>query len=327
MKKTLIKIFSKPKITIPVFAIFVLIVGFLVYGHIGQAPVVDLTINENNLNPTLDSNGNFSLAFPKSGRVESVLVNVGDVVHKGDILAKLSAPDQEGSVSQAKGALDLAQAQYVSLNAQYGTAKKQQDLIVTNAYKTLLSTDLAGIPDVQDSNTPIISGTYSCDKEGTYTLKPYVSGDADSGYSFNYSGIESGTASVKYENSVALGNCGLQIKFNHTNAFNQNVVWTITVPNTKSDYYLTNKNAYDLALANRDKVLSDLETNIGTDSGTSVAKAQVEAAKGAYNAALGAYQNNLIISPAEGVVSFVDKDLKVGQSVIANKTVIGITIN
>jgi len=80
-----------------------------------------------------------------------------------------------------------------------------------------------------------------------------------------------------------------------------------------------------LAIENRDKILSDLSTTLGNDSGdTSVAKAQVEAAKGAYEAAKGAYENNLIISPIDGIISFIDKNLVVGQSVTINKTVISI---
>jgi multidrug efflux pump subunit AcrA (membrane-fusion protein) len=324
MKKNLTAFMSKPKLIIPLFAIIVAILGGILYTHIGRAPAVPSSINTLASEQIIASGSNVSLSFSQTGRIESVSVKEGDTVHKGQVIARLSAPQAQGAVSQAKGALDLAQAQYASLNIQYNTAKTQQDQIVANAYKTLLSSGLEGSSNIQDPNIPVITGTYTCNQEGSYVLKPYASADSDSRFSINYSGIETGVTGVKYDNAVPLGNCGLQIKFMHLVNFNPNVVWTIAIPNTKGSSYLANKNAYDLAVTNREKTLADLASTIGQNSGSSVAKAQVDAAYGAYQAAVGAYQNNLIIAPVDGVVTFVDKDLKVGQSVVANKPVISI---
>ena len=325
MKNKIIKILSLPKIVIPIFTIVGILIVILSYNNIGKAPKINLgdqniASQSNLLGKTLD------LSFSKGGRVDAILVAVGGVVHKGDVLAKLSAPDAEGLVSQTKGALDLAEAQYASLNSQYASTKKQQDLVVNNAYQILLSSGLEGTPSKQtSSNTPIISGSYSCGTEGTYKIKAYASSDGDSGYSFQYSGLESGISSVKYDNAIPLGNCGLQIKWSSATYFDDTVSWIIEIPNTKSSSYITNKNAYELAKANREKVLSDLATTIGTESGdASVAKAGVEAARGSYEAALGSYQNNLIIAPIDGVISFIDNNLKVGQAVLATKPVISI---
>ena len=324
MKTTIKKTLSKTKIIIPVFAIFAIFATVIGYKHVGNAPIVNIAsdINSSNISSSVNS---INLGFPKSGRVEQVLATVGQKVHKGDILAKISAPDAEGAINQAKGALDLAEAEYASLNSQYASTKKQQDLIVSNTYQTLLSSGLEGIPSAQNQNAPIISGTYTCGKEGSYIINPYASSDGDTGYSFNFSGLEKGVASVKDKNSVPLGSCGLQIKWNNINSFDDSIDWTIDIPNKKSSTYLANKNAYDLAIANREKVLSDLSTTIGSSNvKSSVAKAKVEAARGSYEAVLGAYQNNIITSPVDGIISFVDKDLKVGQSVVANKNIISI---
>ena len=321
------KILSKPIIVISLTLVIGIILVISLYNKIGKAPVVDVTLGTPST--TVSSSGVVDLSFPKSGRISEVNVVSGQTVHKGEVLSKLSAPDQEGVVSQAKGALDLAQAQYASLNSQYATTKKQQDLIVSNAYRTMLSSGLAGTPDKQDKNVPIISGTYTCSKEGSYLIEPYASANNDTGYSFKFSGLESGIGDVKYDNSIALGACGLQIKFTSPTitgaTFNQNIKWTINIPNTESGTYLANKNAYELAKQNEEKVLADLSTTLGGNGDTSVEKAQISAAQGAYDAALGSYQNNLIIAPTDGVVSFVDKDLKVGQSITPNKIVISIT--
>jgi multidrug efflux pump subunit AcrA (membrane-fusion protein) len=326
MKNKFLKILSKPQIVIPSFTLIGIIITIFFYGQVGKAPAIDIKGQEN-MNPVLESGTNINLSFPKSGRVKEVSVVVGQKVYKGQVLAKLLSPDGEGAVSQAKGALELAEAQYSSLNSQYASTKKQQDLIVDNAYRALLSAGLEAIPDEQTSNSATVTGTYTCGKEGSYTIDPYRSSDGDTGYSFQYSGLESGTASVKYKNSVPFGNCGLQIKWAETTYFDDSIDWTINIPNKKSSSYITYKNAYDLAVETREKVLSDLAVTIGKEDSTevSVAKAQVNAARGAYEAALGAYQNNLILSPLDGVVNFVDENLKVGQSVVANKNVISIT--
>lgn len=322
MKNKIKKILSKPKIVIPVFfiiGIFATIIGFR---YIGQAPVVNI---KNSENIPIASGDGIDLSFIKTGKIESVLVSEGQEVKKGDILAKLSATDVEGTISQAKGALDLAEAQYSSLNSQYKTTKKQQDMIVLNNYQTMLSGGLEGTPDKQTDNKVVISGTYTCGKEGMYNIDPYKSSDSDTGYSFTYSGLESGVSAVKYENAIPLGKCGLQIKFVRGDYFNENINWTVNIPNTNSATYLANKNTYDLSVTTREKILSDLATNIGSDNQEmSVARAGVDAARGAYEAALGAYENSLIRAPMDGVITFVDSNLKVGQGVVANKLVISI---
>lgn len=323
MKEKTLKILSKPKIVIPVFLIIGVFVLYLLYPKVGRAPSVDIFITDDT--SSQQSGQLLGLAFLKSGRLEEVLVKEGQEVKKGQILAKLSAKDQEGVLLQAKSNLKLAEAQFASLNSQYANAKKQQDTIVKNYYQTLLSSGLEGIPDEQTSSIISISGTYSCEKEGVYHIKPYKSSDNDSGYSFEFSGLENGVESVKFKNSVSLGSCGLQIKFEESN-FDDSVEWDINIPNKKSTTYLSNKNAYDLAKETRDKVLDDLLVNIGKDGGNSVARATVEAALGAYEAALGAYENNFIKAPGDGVISFVDKNLSAGQIIQANKSVINLIL-
>ena len=230
-----------------------------------------------------------------------------------------------GALNQAKGALELAQTQYGSLDLQYQNAKVEQDQLVENAYRTLLSSDLAAKSIGQDDgHLPTVSGTYTCNNEGSYEIDPYAS-NAASGYSFNYSGLESGFAVVNYNTPVAIGSCGLSIQF--TPEFYGSTKWVINIPNTEGANYTANKNAYDLAVSTRDQTLSQLAANLGQDgtSTSNVAKASVDSAEGAYQAALAAYDNTQIIAPVDGTVSFIDTDLKVGQVVTSNKSVVSIT--
>jgi multidrug efflux pump subunit AcrA (membrane-fusion protein) len=333
------KILHKPKVVVPVVIVIALIVGVVASTYIGRTPRIDLSIiasgDSISTAPTESDLNSFDLAFPKTGRVASISVAVGSTVKKGDVIASLEAADALGTVNQTKGALELAKAQYASLDLQYANVKKQQDVLVTNAYRTLLSSGLRPIASKKDSTNnlpidngqiPTITGTYSCDKEGSYKISPYYSG-SQTGYSFTFDGIEKGSGDVTYYTPQPLGKCGLFITFPSGYSSSDFMTWVIDIPNIKSDSYVTNKNAYDAAVATRDQVLKQFEANLGQNgsSAANTAQAAISSAQGAYEAALGAYQNNLIIAPANGTVTFIDSHLKVGQSVTANKVVISIS--
>jgi multidrug resistance efflux pump len=275
------------------------------------------------------------LSFLKTGRIASVNVQEGDEVKAGEVLATLDAADVKGSLNQARGALELAKAQYASLNVQYANTKKQQDVLVENAYRVLLSSGLAAVAEnklnsspqtVDKDQIPEVSGTYTCDKEGSYEIFPYGSG-ARSGASFDVKGLETGVGTVTYYTPQPIGSCGLYILFPADYHVDANTKWVITIPNTRSTSYAANKNAYDLALATREQVLTQLETSLGADgaSDTSTAKATIDAAEGAYEVALANYNNTIITAPVSGTVSFVDDHLKIGESATANKTIITLT--
>lgn len=328
--KNFIKLLEKPKIIIPIAMAAAIIIGLVSYRFVGQSPAVALSSNSNIASSTaLSTDDSTNLAFYKAGRLGSVSVAVGAPVKQGDVLASLDAGDALGAVNQAKGALELAKAQYGSMDVQYANAKKQQDVLVINAHRTLLSNNLMAVAkdtatDVDESQIPQISGTYTCDKEGSYEIEPYGSVN-DSGYSFTFKGLETGAGNVTYYTPQPLGKCGLFIQF-PAEYYSRYVNWTVDIPNTRSSSYIANKNAYDLAVSTRDQVLKQFQANLGENGSfnANIAQAAIDSAQGAYEVALAAYRNNLILAPIDGVVTFVDSNLKVGQSVNANKTVITI---
>jgi len=335
MKKILIWL-ERPKIIVPAVLIVAIIVGFIVYHFIGRTPVVILPdVSNNQIVSSIGSDQNsINLAFPKAGRLAEVSVQVGDIVKKGDILVSLDAVDALGAVNQTKGALELAKAQYASLNVQYANAKNQQDVLVENAYRTLLTSNLMAVAEKADydkSYMPIdngqvlqITGAYTCDKEGSYKIKPYASG-ATSGYSFTFSGLEEGIGNLTNYTAQPFGKCGLFIQF-PVGYSGTDINWIINIPNNKSSTYTTNKNAYDLAVATRDQVLNQLEANLGKGNSmdANIAQASINVAEGAYEVAQANYQNDFIVAPTDGAVTFVDSNLKVGQVVAANKILITI---
>jgi len=215
------------------------------------------------------------LAFPTSGIVSTVDVSLGDVVAQGDILITLEARelaadrvDALAARSRAVATRDelttgadsntrAASAESVTLKeTTLSNTRATQAEIIQNARRALLSSDLAAVTTDGDETAlaPRVTGTYTCDTEGTYTLETYAS-NADSGYSFRFSGIESGTAPVTTQQATSLGTCGLRTQFDPTSRYADST-WTIQIPNPKSTQYVTNRNAYALAQIQSDSAIA-----------------------------------------------------------------------
>jgi multidrug resistance efflux pump len=323
--RPLAALLAKPKVLLPVVFIVALLIGAISYFQIGKPPQVGNLASE--VTPNILAGNTVSLSFNTSGRVARVNIKLGDSVRAGEVLASLDTSTAEGTLNQAKGALDLAKAQAGSLSVQYANTKTTQDLLVQNAYRTLLSSGLTAFPiGVGDeSHNPTITGTYTCDKEGSYQVDPYTSAVA-SGFSFNLKGLESANGvEVTYGTPQPLGKCGLYITF--VQGFSPSSKWVINIPNIKSSTYQANKNAYDLALATRAQTLNQLSANLGANGSTNadVSSATIVAAEGAYEAALSALNNLKIVSPVNGTVSFVDSSLKVGQAVQTGRPLISVS--
>ncbi len=265
----------------------VLIVGVLFFGGGDDTPdwVTD-TVSEGavsqliSISGTVDAVGTAELAFPTGGTVESISVKEGDVVTKGQVLATLSHNDLKADYQSAYAALLIAQADLSELltglrpeerdvskttaeiaEEEFARVTKEQNDRVTNAYRTLLSSDLQAFPKDKDreSAPPIITGSYTC-TEGTYTLTMYASG-ASSGYSYRLSGIEDGIGTAYTDTSAPLGTCGLNIQFIDGESYG-NSIWTIEIPNTKSASYVTNLNAYNLAVTQKENAIREADQNL-----------------------------------------------------------------
>jgi RND family efflux transporter MFP subunit len=207
------------------------------------------------------------LGFPVAGVVEDLYVAVGDVVEAGSILAVLRSTGTENERLAAMAALRGAIANRGELIAgPSDTARlvtnetirlKKETLATTidiemskvkNAKRALLSDGLTAYTEKldEDAKAPTVSGTYSCDKEGTYTLSVYPS-SAPSGYSYRLFGLEEGVFTASVDQPTELGTCGLRILFDADSKYTSST-WIIEIPNTKSASYTLNKNAYDLAV-------------------------------------------------------------------------------
>ncbi len=215
----------------------------------------------------IEAKNTADLAFPATGIVTEVFVTEGDVVQTGQVVATQAATQLVAQRNQALAVLQGATAQYSEivsgpsteertvtaqniLNAEQNLARVKvvEEEKVANALKTLLSSSLAATSENpnETATPPIISGTYTCAEKGDYLLAVYNSG-AYSGYSYQLTGLEFDSGPVTSNQESALGNCGLYIQFD-SNAQYGNSDWKISIPNTLSSVYITNKNVYDLSL-------------------------------------------------------------------------------
>ncbi|MCA9355157.1 HlyD family efflux transporter periplasmic adaptor subunit [Candidatus Kaiserbacteria bacterium] len=259
-----------------------------------------------------------NLAFPASGLVREVKVKVGDSVQAGDVLATIDVSslwadrkDALGSLAQAKANLDellkgpttysrnVTEETLINAEEALKTTKLSETQKVKNAYRSLLSSGLTAYSEdiKEDAIPPTVSGTYTCDMEGTYQLEIFSS-KADSGYSYRLTGLETGTYSVATNQPGALGVCGLLILFDPSSNYN-NSKWKIDVPNIRSDSYVINRNAYSLAVTQSETAITLAEQSLALAK----ANADNQNAPARSEAVLRA---NAIVSQAEARLNRVD---------------------
>ena len=335
-----------PKRVIVISLILALAIGFFSYMQINKK-IANPEIAPDSATTNANSSGahNITLGFLSGGRIKSVSIKTGDSVKKGQALATLEAENISGALTQAKAlyataqaSLTIAKAKNITNNTNLATVTAQQDALVANSYRTLLSSNLQAIPNsVNESNplAPIISGSYD-GLEGSYIIHFYPS-NSNSGVSFSMTGLETGyTEPVSVNSTVPIGTHGLYITFGSNVAEYINGSengWTISIPNTKSATYTANDNAYISAETARDQAIAQAEASIGTNSSdNSVAQAQIAQAQAQVDSALGAvqiaqanYDNTIITAPGDGTV--ISVNIAPGQIAVPNAPAIQLIVN
>jgi HlyD family secretion protein len=283
--------FLKSKWTIGSIILILLVVGAILIFH--KNPVYQfVTVENGSITQSVSLTGNttplqsVSLAFGSSGIVSSTYSDLGKPVSKGQVLAELNMSDLLAQLHSAQAGLTIAK-QNVST----------QNTLVENAYRNLLNSTPEAIPSngTSDYVAPVISGNYNLDKEGTINISFYYSTD---GVSFKVSGLASGNGgSCNSITAQPLGNSGLYIKCS-TTVINISD-WNIEIPNKNASDYLTNYNAYQLALKTSNNYSS------------SVIDAQIAQAQAVVDGVSAKIRDAQIVAPISGIVT--EFDAKVGQ--------------
>jgi len=346
------KFFTKKKIIWGI--IIILVIGFFVVRSrkVDTSAIQTDTVKKQDLKQTVLATGqvssetDLSLSFKASGVVSRVGVKVGDQVKAGTVLANLEARDVAARLTQARGSLAQAQANYQKVlsgasneevavsqvaldNAKNSleSTKQQQAVAVDNAYKALLNSTFEALPEPNNTNniSLAVSGSYIGKETGQYQI-------IQEGKTFYVRGLEN-TGSLSINTSVTsplpLGTKGLYVTF-PTTVQNANDRWTVLIPNTKASNYVTNFNAYNAALETQKSAISTAENAVAAAQAAldlkkaqarpadlAAAEALILSAEGQVQAAGAELENTIIRAPSEGTITKVD--VKVGELATALK--------
>lgn len=313
MKKILNLIKNNKIKTIFLVVLIVGIGGYFILSH--KNPTYQfVTVQSGSITESVSLTGNtipaqsVSLSFGNSGIVSSTNSLLGKKVFKGQVLAELNMSDLVAQLHNAQAGLTIAMQHASASKNNVANVTAQQNTLVKTAYQNLLNSTLEAVPSdsTKDYTAPTISGNYTLGKEGTINLHYYYS---SGGISFEVSGLTNGTGMNNSITSEPIGDSGLYIKSTFINISTAD--WSIEIPNKKAANYLTNYNAYQLALLTRDKAIADAEASVGTTDISSVADAQIAQAQASVDSIIAKIENAKIVAPISGTIT--QFDAKVGQ--------------
>jgi len=284
------------------------------------------------------------LSFPVTGIVTDIFTKEGATVLEGELLATLGSnklvaqrAEMVAALQKAQAARDelvtgptdeargVTQTTVSSAEASFENTVATEAKKVANAKAALLSNNLEArsTESSESATAPTIAGSYLCEEEGLYTVSIYKSG-ANSGFSYNLTGIETDSDSVFTEQPAPLGNCGLTIQFTEGDRYADSE-WIIELPNTKSATYVTYKNAYDLALQQQEQNVQTARDSfaLATDNATLSNAAPSSASLRQANASVYSAQARVtqideqikdlsIIAPFDGIITEVD--IRLGET-------------
>lgn len=317
-------------------ALLVVIIA-LVVGRGSDTGTESYTVSRTTVTETVAVTGKVNaaasvdLAFSSGGKVTSVAVTEGQTVRKGQVLARLDAAALAADLDRARAELVIRELESTNQNvsvdnrgSSLDAVREQQDTLVENAYRRLLTTDLEAYPENNNYNQtpPTISGTYTGDEEGEYVIDVYASG-SDSGASFRIDGLETrGTGTVTTAYPAALGTRGLYIQFTEGPDYN-NTEWTIPIPNTRGARYVTNLNAYNDAVRNRRVALEESSSSFQeTDIASPIRQAEIAKARADIARIQADINDRIIYAPFDGVVT--SRDIEPGETVASGTAAISL---
>lgn len=273
---------------------------------------------------TVEADSFAELGFESSGRVSSVLVKVGDEVTTGQVLARLDAGALSADLRDAEASLAIAQTNLENDTTTLADIQAQQDVLVSTAYRTLLSSGIEAVPTSTTTTLtpPIITGTYRGNREGQYRVE-IERGATSNDYVVEIFGLEKWKGELEENQATPLGSDGLFIYIPGKISDYFSSKWIIDIPNTRSTSYLVNKNAYEQALENRDVALQEAERSLSQGSlGSSVAEAQVQQAQARVDRIRSQIGDHIIRAPFSGVVTSLD--LEVGEIATSSQKVVSV---
>ncbi len=327
-----LKMFVKTHKKSSIFGALVLIViiFFTASGNSASNAVTE-TVNRIDLRKTVLATGtvtsgtDLGLSFTGSGIVRSVTVKVGDVVKQGQLLASLDNKDELASLKSAEadlakaktGEIGISEAALNSAMVALSNTKIKQDSLVASAYRTLLSSGLTAVAESDTYNVvpPTVTGIYN-GQEGTYKIIFKRGSSSQDDFEIRTFDLETTVAEVLENEPTMLGTHGLFISFSGDLSEYVDTIWYVTIPNTKTDSYVANYNAYQEALKNKDTEIATAQAAVAEkqanlDFSLSNLSTDVLSAEAALDTARAKYDKTILVSPTTGTITRVD--IKYGE--------------
>ncbi|MES2023688.1 MAG: biotin/lipoyl-binding protein [Patescibacteria group bacterium] len=266
------------KITTIIFLVIVFGVGYYAYGKItsttGDTRYITSKVEKGTIVASVTGTGQVSVSqqidlkprasgnINVSGNITKINVKAGDKVSQGQILFTLDDRDARKAVRDAEANLESANLDLETARASIGNTDENQQTNIHNAYRALLNSSITAISSISTSDVtpPVITGTYIKDKEGAITITVYQAGNGSYFSISSPEGVASGTGVVSDTVAQPLGDTGLFIKFSSTSSNQPD--WIINIPNKTASNYLSNYNAYQMALQTASQVNSQSETSL-----------------------------------------------------------------
>lgn len=312
--------------------------------------VVDRVILQGVVRPKQSSD----LSFEINGQIDNIYVDEGDYLDKGDTVAILKNETTLAEIEKAKADVALNQAK---LNEIVRGSRQEEGAIVSNKVekleqelldtikkydaeveekqKNLLTTDLeAYTSDIdEDATPPTITGQYKNQTEGSYVISVYSS-DSKSGFSYRLSGLEDGVYSAPVSSPGPLGSHGLFIQFHEGQKYN-NTVWEVSIPNQRSESYISllgdltsSKKERDLAISSATTLLEQAKKEEELDNAGSspeeiaIGEANLQRAKADLKLLQVELDKHILKTPFSGVIS--KKFYEPGEVIAAKDTVVSL---
>jgi len=258
-----ITFFSEHKILVFfVVAILVMVAAYLAVKSPDEAGIQTQTIELTTVRQIVEETGiveavqEADLSFEQTGKVLSLFVAKGDTVAAGEALVALDSSAQEAELAAARAQLAIEESALTQLksNAQSGASpdsefalsQQQQETLVENAYRKLLSSDLETytVNNTVTATPPLISGRFT-GPEGQYKIVIEQTSITSDVYELRVFGIEKPEhVSINKTSTTPLGTYGLLISFPDGISTYDDTVWYMDIPNRNGSSYTTNLNAY-----------------------------------------------------------------------------------
>jgi RND family efflux transporter MFP subunit len=236
-----------------------------------------------------------------SGNITKIYATAGSKVTKGQALFSIEATDAARAVKTAQNNVAAAKLDLLSTQTSLKNTSSDQTDAVSNAYTTLLSSGLAPLPADQDTSKytlPTISGNYTLGKEGTVTITTY---NSQGGISFNATGLVDATGLTNSTTAQPIGTSGLFIQF--PSSIKGGLTWTVSIPNTNSSSYISNKSAYDNAVKDQQQAADPASSNAVTLQSKQLSVVQAENSLASAEETLADYT---VRAPFDGTLATVD---------------------